>query len=183
MFWLTRLRRALTTTTTGRRVIQTGNAAMFVHPTRRATQERLLPQTRDTAQTPPHLPPCKHLHSSSTAISSEPSATGRFTFPRLPADSQLCFELKRAHTNTRPSAISVAICLLIFPGRADTVQQTDKQHERSGVEQSIPVQNAAACQRTRLKSPQKGNFCSPTQTPCTPPRTHLTCHCQSNRVK
>lgn len=125
MFGFTRLGR---TTATGRTRILISEAAA---PRYAGEKKNLLPERRDSAQLPPFFF-LLAAHNSSAVISPEPSATARFTFPRLPADSQLCFELKRAHTNTRPSAISAAVCLLICPGQADTVQQTDKQHKRSG---------------------------------------------------
>lgn len=132
MLWFTQLRHTTPTTTpTGlnlNHLNRQRSLAMSDLTSSRATRKKNASRKQRHCPTPPLLAP----RNSSAVISSEPSATARFTFPRLPADSQLCFELKRAHTNTRPSAISVAICLLISPGQADTVQQTDKQHKRSG---------------------------------------------------
>lgn len=151
MFWFT-------TTTTGRnRSHPNGQRSHVCSPDSPCHAGKTASTNERYCPTPP--PPCEHLHSSSAVISSEPSATGRFTFPRLPADSQLCFELKRAHTNTRPSAISVAICLLIFPGRADTVQQTDKQHKRSGAEHSSSKRCCLPKNTTEISS--EGEFLFP----------------------
>lgn len=75
-------------------------------------------------------------HNSPAVISLEPSATARFTFPRLPADSQLLFELQSAHTHrhtsththtTKCNKCGHMSSYLSWPSRHCP---TDKQHKR-----------------------------------------------------
>lgn len=73
----------------------------------------------------PHL---LTLHNSPAVISLELSATARFTFPRLSADSQLLFELESAHTHTSKSnKCGHMSSYLSWPSRHCP---TDKQHKQ-----------------------------------------------------
>lgn len=115
----------------------------------RATQGKLLPETRDAS------PPTSTSTPPPLSARSRPPLPGSL-FPGSQLKSQLCFELKGAHTDTRPSAISVAICLLISPGLSRH-RPADGRANISGVEHFGSKRRGSAKEHGRVLR-RRGNF-------------------------